>query len=238
MKKLLTSFILISLMTISFTACEEKKPLKMQRMDMTAGKYFHYKKADMDPRLKRYPQAEMMYEEAGSSPASAFDLGNFYTDKIKDYDEAIMWYERAHEKDYEKAANNIGMAYEDKKDYDNAIKWYEIAILKEDKYAYFNLALMYKRKLKDYPNAIKYYKMDIKTGSLKSIKNLGLLYAQLNEPVKASAYLLNWVVYMSNKDEILKHLRTKLKYSEETITKGYELQLTIPGLKKRYKGGI
>ena len=44
----------------------------MQRMDMTAGKYFHYKKSDMDPRLKKYPQAVMMYEEAGSSPASAF----------------------------------------------------------------------------------------------------------------------------------------------------------------------
>ena len=237
MIKLLNALILLSIITFTFSACEEK-PKNIRTMDMTAGKYFHYKKADMDPRLKRYPVAVMMYEEAGSSPASAFDLGNFYTDKIIDYNEAIVWYTRAYEKDYIKAAHNIAMAYEEKKDYDNAIKWYEISLSTGLNYSYFNLALLYDNTIKNREKAIKYYKLDGELGGIKSLQNLTFLYRKENNHVMATAYYFVISAITDDKPKVLKYLRNKLKYSEETIKKGYELHQTMTGKMAKFKGGL
>ena len=235
MRKLLTSLILLSVMSLTFIACEEKKPLGEERQRKSI---FYYKKSEMDPRLKRYPEAIMMYEEAGSSPASAFDLGLFYEDDLGDYNEAIVWYTRAYDKDYLKAANNMAIIYRKLKDYDNAIKWYEISISRGITASYINLAVLYHHYLKNNEKAVKYYNLDIKLGHSQPINNMGVLYADNNEPIKASAYFINLIKYRSNKEEMLTHLRDELKYSEETIKKGYELQLTMPGLIYRYKGRL
>ena len=238
MKKLLTSLILLSIMSLTLISCEEKSkpigPLVTFTRELPI-----YKKSDMDPRLKRHPQAVMMYEEAGSSPASAFDLGNFYKNDLKDYQEAIVWYTRAYEKGYKKAANNMASAYVDLVDYDNAVKWYKISISKGNEKSYFNLAYVYDKYLKDKTNAIKYYDLDImKNFNKDAITNLGLLYAKEKEYIKSAAYFFNLITYYTKKETVLKYLRDDLKYSEETIKKGYELQLTMPGLHDRYKGGI
>ena len=87
-------------------------------------------------------------------------------------------------------------------------------------------------------NAIKYYNLDIGLGSFQAVKNMANLYSEYNEPVKSSAYFVSLLEYGSDKNKLLSHLKNTLKYSDETIKKGYELQLTMPGLKYRYKGGI
>ena len=244
MKKLLTSLILLSIMSLTFIACEEKsKPIKRYTKNdlFESAKYVHYKKSDMDPRLKRYPKAVMFYEEAGSDPSSAFDLALFYEDTLKDYNEAIIWYTRAYEKDYFKAAHNMAISYTSLKDYENAIKWYKISISKGITDSYFNLGLLYENTIKDKEQALKYYKLDTKLGtvdSIESIENLTVFYSKQKDYVTSTAYYFAIAAILNNKDELLKYLRNDLKYSEETIKKGYELQLTMPGLIKRYKGGI
>lgn len=48
--------------------------------------------------------------------------------------------------------------------------------------------------------------------------------------------LLEYPTY--TKEEVLNYLKNDLKIDNETIKKGYELQLTMPGLPRRYTGGI
>ncbi|MGB5917835.1 hypothetical protein, partial [Arcobacter sp.] len=94
-------------------------------------------------------------------------------------------------------------------------------------------------KLKDYPNAIKYYKLAIKRESIEATKSIATLYNELGDNIKASAYLLTLIEYPNyTKEEVINYLRNDLKIDNETIKKGYELQLTMPGLPRRYKGGI
>ena len=101
-----------------------------------------------------------------------------------------------------------------------------------------NLVLIYIQDLKDYDNAIKYLNLAVKKGSVKAVINLANLYKDKKDYVKSSAYFFNLIAYSYPKDTILRNLRNDLKYSEETIRKGYELQLTMAGLYVRYKGGI
>ena len=240
MKKIINAIILTSFLALVFTACQDEndKIIGVYGDEPMGSALIIYKKADMDPRLKRHPQAVLMYGEAGSNPEAAFDLGNFYKIDLRDYDEAIVWFTRAYEKDYVKAANQIALTYEKKKDYDNAIKWYEISIAKGITESYINIAILYHEILKDKENAIKYYNLDIGLGSFQAVKNMANLYSEYNEPVKSSAYFVSLLEYGSDKNKLLSHLKNTLKYSDETIKKGYELQLTMPGLKYRYKGGI
>lgn len=64
-------------------------------------------------------------------------------------------------------------------------------------------------------------------------------FYDLKDNVKASAYLLNLIAYKEfEKEETLKFLKEKWKLSNETIKKGYELQLKMEGLPKRYTGDL
>jgi TPR repeat protein len=56
-------------------------------------------------------------------------LGKLYDDILKDYKNAIKWYEIAYDKNDRRAAYALGVLYDDDlKDYKNALKWYEIAV--------------------------------------------------------------------------------------------------------------
>ncbi|WP_419767539.1 hypothetical protein [Arcobacter sp.] len=50
--------------------------------------------------------------------------------------------------------------------------------------------------------------------------------------------MINLIEYGKPKEYIISFLKEKWNLSDETIKKGYELQLTMPGLPRRYKGGI
>ncbi|ADG94412.1 TPR repeat-containing protein [Arcobacter nitrofigilis DSM 7299] len=231
MTKLIKILAILALL-IFVTGCEEK-PIG-EKVVIKSTK-------DMDPRLKAYPEAVEWYENSDSYPEAAFNLGVLYHTKIKDYEEALFWFKKTYENNYLDALNNIGSVYSDLKDYKEALTWYKKAISKNIIESYYNLAYLYHTKLKDYQNAIKYYKIAIERESSieSSIKNISWLYHEnLKDDVTASAYMINLIEYGKTKDRTISFLKEKWNLSDETIKKGYELQLTMPGLPRRYKGGI
>jgi len=50
--------------------------------------------------------------------------------------------------------------------------------------------------------------------------------------------MINLIEYGETKEYIISFLKEKWNLSDETIKKGYELQLTMPGLPRRYKGDL
>jgi len=226
MTKLIKILALLTLL-IFITGCEDK-PM---------GEKVVFKSTkDMDPRLKAYPEAVEWYENSDMDKVSVYNLGVLYQNKIIDYKQAIIWYKKALDMGYRKASFGLGNSYRNLKDYQNAIKWY----LKDDSTdSLFNIGFLYNNELKDYQNAIKYYKLAIERESLQAIKAIAWLYYEdLKDDIKASAYMLTLIKYGETKDVIFSFLKEKWNLSDETIKKGYELQLTMPGLPRRYKGGI
>ena len=231
MTKLIKILAILTLL-IFMTGCEEKPIGKITKDTYNL-------KSEMDPRLKAYPEAVEWYEDSDSYPEAAFSLGYFYQNTLKDYKESIIWYKRAYEKGYVKAANNMGTVYEDLEDYKESIRWYEIASNAKVDKAPTNIAYVYKKIFKDYNNSIKWYKIGIERESRFSIQGIAWLYHEsLNDDIKASAYMINLIEYGETKEYIISFLKEKWNLSDETIKKGYELQLTMPGLPRRYKGGI
>ena len=157
--------------------------------------------------------------------------------RLKAYPEAVEWYENS---DMDKVSvYNLGVLYQNKIiDYKQAIIWYKKALDMGYRKASFGLGNSY-RNLKDYQNAIKYYKLAIERESLQAIKAIAWLYYEdLKDDIKASAYMLTLIKYGETKDVIFSFLKEKWNLSDETIKKGYELQLTMPGLPRRYKGDL
>ncbi|RXJ95105.1 hypothetical protein CRV00_04945 [Malaciobacter molluscorum] len=228
MNKLIKIITILALL-IFITGCEEKPIGKITKDTYNL-------KSEMNPRLKAYPEAVEWYENSDMDKVSAFNLGVLYHTKIKDYEEAKNWYLIAYKMGYKKAANNLGIVFEYLANYNEAVKWY----LKSNSVdSLSNLGLLYIQKLKNYSNAIKYYKLAIQRESIEATKSIATLYNELGDNIKASAYLLTLIEYPNyTKEEVLNYLRNDLKIDNETIKKGYELQLTMPGLPRRYKGGI
>jgi hypothetical protein len=65
--------------------------------------------------------------------------------------------------------------------------------------------------------------------------------------IKAAAYMFNSIVYFSNGSktkekkelkETIKFLKDEWNLDDQTIQKGYELQLTMDNLPKKYRGGL
>jgi TPR repeat protein len=233
MTKLIKILIVISLLTL--TGCEEK-PIGVVTQDSK-----HIALKDMDPRLKAYPEAVEWYKDSKIYPEAAFNLGYIYTEKIEDYKESIIWYKRAYKLGSIDAANNIASSYSNMNKYDSSIAWYLLAISNNVQKSHYNLGYLYHDKLKDYSKAIKYYKIAIERESslINSLKNIAWIYHEnLKDDIKASAYIINLIAQGKTKEKTISFLKTKWKLSDETIKKGYELQLTMPGLPRRYTGGI
>ncbi|MGB7403290.1 MAG: tetratricopeptide repeat protein [Arcobacter sp.] len=152
MNKLIKIITILALL-IFITGCEEKPIGKKVVIKSTK---------DMDSRLKAYPEAIEWYKDSLNSADSSFNLGLFYDDKIKDSTKSIIWYTKAYEMGYKKAAFNLGYLYEDTiKDYNNAIKWYKIAFDNNLNTSTANIGMIYADIKKDYEKAIKWYKKGI-----------------------------------------------------------------------------
>jgi TPR repeat protein len=105
---------------------------------------------------------------------AAYALGELHYKTLKDYSNALKWFEIAHnENNDNKAAYALGLLYDTKlKDYENAKKWYEIAHNENgDKDASNSLGLLYKDMLKDYDKALKWFQI-----SYDKNKHYGSLY--------------------------------------------------------------
>jgi len=102
--------------------------------------------AEYDRRLDDYAQGRALYEKASVGDVDAqFDLGLLYEDKVKDFNKAAYWYEKAYKHGSIDAAFNMGLMFKNLQDYNKAIDWYKEATLKGDAGAALNLGLLYKK---------------------------------------------------------------------------------------------
>jgi TPR repeat protein len=88
-----------------------------------------------------------------------YDLAIVYQDMLKDYPNAIKWYEISYKEDKDnEAAHALGSLYENKLgDYKNAIKWYKIAALKGNIGSVNNLGILFYKRYNDKITAGAYY---------------------------------------------------------------------------------
>jgi TPR repeat protein len=133
----------------------------------------------MDVRLNQNVHAKNLYQMATqeNNGDAAFDLGIFYSETLKDYKEAIVWYEKAYKMGASGAAYNLGYLYKnDLKNYKKAEEWYLKAIEQNDPKTPGALGLLYKNHFKDYQKAIKWYKKAYEIGDMGGANGLGYLY--------------------------------------------------------------
>ncbi|RXJ87741.1 ankyrin repeat domain-containing protein [Arcobacter sp. CECT 8985] len=154
-------------------------------------------------------------------------------ERLNDYPEALQYYKN-------NDAFNLAIFYEEiLKDYEKAISWYEKAYIQGNENSLNIIGLIYKNKLNDNDKAKEFFIESLKIGNLDSMQNLALLYHKtLNDNVRASAYYIALIDIKYSKDEVLKILKEDFEIDDETIKKGYELQLTMPRLPRRYKGKL
>jgi len=179
MIRTMLKIVLISILTLSFTACENKYEKKQKEE----------KEVKFTPKL---PMPE--WDELGKSklngytgnwhkskedPIPAMKIGYAYSEKLKDYEKAIQWYK------YADSMIPLGensyfacYAYEQLKQYEEAIKWCKNSIdLKWDK-AIVLLGTVYEDYTK-YDKAIEFYKKSFeKTNDKIAANNLGYIYSK------------------------------------------------------------
>ncbi|RXI28774.1 hypothetical protein, partial [Arcobacter defluvii] len=84
-----------------------------------------------------------------------------------------------------------------------------------------------------------YYKEAIKIRDLEAFHNLSRLYHHnLHDDIKASAYAIALIGTKYSQRSVLKILQKERKIPNETIKKGYELQLTSDEFPIKFKGDL
>ena len=74
---------------------------------------------------------------------------------------------------------------------------------------------------------------------MSALKNIGLLYHNiLKDDIKASAYYIALINIRYSKKLVLKLLQKEWKIPNETIKKGYELQLNSDEFPIKFKGEL
>ncbi len=93
--------------------------------------------------------------------------------------------------------------------------------------------------MKDYINAEKWYKIAIKNNDYEAYKNLSTLYnEQFNDNLRASAYAIAVINTKYSKSSVLRVLKEEMNISNETIKKGYKLQLNSDEFPIKFKGDL
>ncbi|QFR48929.1 sel1 repeat family protein [Sulfurimonas lithotrophica] len=150
-----------------------------------------FKKPPYDKRLNLKLNGKLWYENSDTDSDSAYNLGVYYDQVLKEYKTAEFWYKKAWSIDKNiKAVNNLGFIYHS---YLNKLKeaeyWYKkrIELENNNPNGLFNLALLYDDKLNNPNLAIKYYKKayKFKTKAKDSAYNLAYLYEDLKNHSKA-----------------------------------------------------
>ncbi|WP_404319963.1 tetratricopeptide repeat protein [Malaciobacter canalis] len=206
MIKTIVKILIIGIISISFTACEDNKKevkeikftpsLPMPEWDETNSKkvwnaYKNWHDAKKDPvpamkigyayseELKDYEKALEWYKYADSMIALGENsyFACYALQKLKRYDEAISWCKKAIDLKWDKAIPLLATVYEDNKRYDEAIKYYKQSYNKiKDGLSANNLGYLYSSKIKDYKKAEKWYKKAIESDYKEAYQNISNLY--------------------------------------------------------------
>src|ERR1035437_428720 len=123
---------------------------------------------------------------------------------VKDFAEALKWYQKAADQNYAAAQYNIGYLYEHglgaKKDYVEAVKWYSKAAEQGDGSAECNMGYFYSNGLgvkKDSVEEVKWYRKAAEQGEAEAQYNLGINYANGTGVLKDYVEGYKWILLAS-----------------------------------------
>jgi uncharacterized protein len=192
--------------------------------------------------LKDYEKAIQWYKYSDSMiPLGENSYFTCYAyQQLKQYDEAIKWCQNSIDLKWDKALFQLADIYNSLGQYGEAINFYKKSFEKvKDGMSANNLGYLYSMKINNYQEADKWYKEAIKLENYESYKNLSSLYHEkLNDDIKASAYAIALINTKYRKSSVLKVLKNEMKIPNETIKKGYELQLNSPDFPVKFKGDL
>ncbi|MGB5918045.1 tetratricopeptide repeat protein [Arcobacter sp.] len=267
MIKTIVKILIIGIISISFTACEDNKKedkevkftpsLPIPKWDDNADKeitkyWSRWNDAKKDPvpamkigyayseKLHDYEKALEWYKYADSMiPLGENSYFACYAlQQLKKYDEAITWCKKAIDLKWDKAFYQLGTIYYKKNDFENALKWFSKAYAKGEKIAVTSIGLT-NEKLGNYKEAEEWYKKGVKGNSVDSYHNIGRFYFYtIKNNLKASAYTIALIDTKYTKRSVLKLLQNTWKIPNKTIKKGYDLQLNSDEFPIKFKGEL
>ncbi|RXJ67334.1 hypothetical protein CRV08_10425 [Halarcobacter ebronensis] len=264
MTKTILKISFIIFLLISFTACNDSKNEELKSKlplpsvkESDINKYYKFSdylaaKKDPIPAMKiGYAYSEKLhdYEKAlewYKYADSMIPLGEnsyfacYALQQLKKYDEAISWCQKAIDLKWDEALFRMGKILELKNEFNKAIDYYKQSFEKnKDKVAANNLGLIYSLELGQYIEAEQWFKKSIHEGYELAYKNFAIFYhKRLSNDIKASAYAIAVIDTKYTKSSVLKLLQNDWKIPNETIKKGYELQLTSDEFPIKYKGDL
>jgi hypothetical protein len=258
--KTLIKISLISLLTISFTACSSEKkeevkntlPMPSTKGLSNMGLIGIAHEAKKDPKaatkigyayseeLQDYKKAIEWYKYSNSIKPlpETSNYACYAYQQLKEYNEAIKWCKNAIELGSSDALIGLGYSYSKLKEYEEAIKWYLEASKNNHPDAMINLGTTYFN-IEDYKNSEKWYKKAIKSDDYQAYQGIAKLYHDgLKDNIKASAYAIAVIDTKYSKSSVLRLLKDDWKIPNDIIQKGYELQLTSDEFPIKYKGKL
>lgn len=267
MTKTILKVSFIIFLFISFIGCNDSKEEKVdftpklpiptwdknaENKIWFAYKEWHYAKHDPIPAMKiGYAYSEELhdYEKAlewFKYADSMIPLGEnsyfacYALQQLKRYDEAISWCQKAIDLKWDKAISLLGTVYEDYGKYEKAVQYYKQSFEQtKDGLSANNLGFIFSKKLNNYKEAEKWYKEAIKLNNYQSYNSISSLYHKnLKDDIKASAYSIAVINTKYTKSSVLNVLQKDWKIPNETIKKGYELQLNSDEFPIKYKGNL
>ncbi|RXJ87744.1 tetratricopeptide repeat protein [Arcobacter sp. CECT 8985] len=157
--------------------------------------------------------------------------------KLKEYDRALRWCKKAKKQGSKEALFQLGTTYFYLGEYENSLKYF-LKSSKIGKTSELNLGFVYS-KLKNYKESEKWYKKAIKNNKREAYKHISYFYHDdLKNDIKATAYFIATINTIYDKKSVLNLLQNNWKISNETIKKGYKLQLNSDEFPIKFKGNL
>jgi tetratricopeptide (TPR) repeat protein len=161
MKNRLIQIVLTGILALSFIACEDKKEFK-DTLGIEKEVKVKLPKPEWDTRLQNYDDTGVWFQEADDNEIAAYNIGVIYAQKLKDYNNAIIWYLYSDSiKSDKDNLFNMANSYRNLKKYNKSIENFKKSYKKGKVKAASNLAYLYKINLKDYKKSEEWYKIAI-----------------------------------------------------------------------------
>ncbi|MDY0051821.1 MAG: tetratricopeptide repeat protein [Aliarcobacter sp.] len=192
-------------------------------------------------KLQDYEKALQWFEYSNSMKPTADNSAYACSalQQLKQYEKALTWCNNAISLGSTQVFIVLASIYNEQENYQETEKWLLKAFDSKNKDAPISLGYLYANNLKDYVKAEQYYKEAIKIRDLEAFHNLSRLYHHnLHDDIKASAYAIALIGNKYSYQSVMNLLKKDWQIPNETIKKGYELQLNSPEFPIKYKGDL